>query len=123
MPNHDWDTHGRKGTLAHKISGYGTRLEDYLDTGAWALFAFVGCIIAVFVVVCLLCIFGAEYCCPDEYEAAQSGKGKYRRSSRGDEEWGALGGVGKRVGGMQFKTPEELGLLGRGRIVGLGKRD
>ncbi|KAF2652779.1 hypothetical protein K491DRAFT_604169 [Lophiostoma macrostomum CBS 122681] len=112
----DWDHHGRKGTLAHRISSYGQALEDFLDTGVWALFAFLGAVIALFVGVCLLCIFGADWCCPDEYERAQSGKRRGGASGNGQ------GGAG-RLMQMQFKTPEELGLLGRGKVVGVGKSD
>jgi hypothetical protein len=138
MHFHDWDIHGRRGTLSHRISRLFQSLGDFLDSGVWALFAFLGGVIALFVCMCLFCIFGADWCCPsaDEYERAQSGKGK-RGAGKRDLEMGREGGGGRGGGGgngygsggagrlmqMQFKSPEELGLLGRGKVVGVGKSD
>lgn len=112
----DWDTHGKKGTTSHLVSSWGTSFLDYLDSGIWAIFVFLLGIIALFVVVCLFCIFGCDWC-SDDYEKAQHGKARKdkRRSSgrSGDLE----------MGKGRFKSAEELGLLGRGKVVGVGKSD
>lgn len=110
----DWDEFGHKGTPTHFFSNWGSALIDYLDSGVWALFVFFLAIIALFVVVCLFCIFGCDMC-QDDYEKAQSGKarGERRRKSKGDLE----------TGKVVFRSAEELGLMGRGKVVGLGKSD
>ncbi|KAH7132644.1 hypothetical protein B0J11DRAFT_522195 [Dendryphion nanum] len=110
----DWDEFGQKGTPTHLISTWGTALVDYLDSGVWALFFFLLAIIALFIVVCLFCIFGCDFC-KDDYEKAQSGKarGERRKKSKSDLETGKI----------IFKSAEELGLMGRGKLVGLGKND
>ncbi|KAF2278663.1 uncharacterized protein EI97DRAFT_371942 [Westerdykella ornata] len=122
----DWDSFGRKGTAAHFASSFGDWLVGYLDSGVWGLVVFVLGVMAVFVVVCVACMFGCEVC-SDDYERAQNGKVREGRKRRGrgraaDVESGwreRTRGKGK----GRFKTPEELGLLGRGRVVGVGKSD
>jgi hypothetical protein len=70
---------------------------------------------ALFVVVCLFIIFGCGWH-KDDYERAQHGK---RKSSSGKGTWGGHDIEAVR----RFKTPEELGLRGSGRVVGVGKSD
>lgn len=84
-----------------------------MDSGIWSLFIFIIAIMALFVVVCIFCIFGCDFC-SDEYEQAQHGKTRTEktRTRSGDLETG-----------RRFKSPEELGLMSRGRVIGVGKSD
>lgn len=107
----DWDAYGRKGTTAHFLSSWTASFVDYLASGFWALFMFILFMIALFVVVCLVCIFGWGFW-EDEYEKSQHGK-RRRTRSRGDVEM-AKG---------RFRSAEELGLMGRGRVIGVAKSD
>jgi hypothetical protein len=109
----DWDSFGKKGTPSHLMSSWGSSFLEYLDSSVWALFFLLMGIIVLFVIVCLVIIFACD-CCTDEYEQAQHGKarGEKKRQKSGDVEMG-----------RRFKSAEELGLLGKGRVVGIGKRD
>lgn len=101
-----------------------TPLLTYISSGAWALFAFIISVIALFVVLCLFCIFA---CGKGEYEAAQrgkrrrSGRGSWSGNAAGDVEKGNRDGIGFAKG--RFLSAEELGLRGGGRLVGVGKSD
>jgi YD repeat-containing protein len=109
----DWDDHGRKGTTAHALTSFGVWLIDYLDSGIWAMFMFILAIIALFVLVCVLCVFGWGFW-EDDYAQAQHGKAKEgKRRGKSDVE------IATR---LPFRSAEELG-LSRGRVVGLGKSD
>ncbi|ORY09973.1 hypothetical protein BCR34DRAFT_567570 [Clohesyomyces aquaticus] len=113
----EWDSFGQKGTVTHYFSSWGTAILDWLDSGLWALFTFVFGVMALFVIVCLVCIFGCTSFWQDDYAQAQHGKGRARRKkSRGH--WDVEG-----ARKMPFKSAEELGLLGRGKVVGVGKSD
>lgn len=63
----------------------------------------------VVVIVCLFIIFGCGLH-KDDYEQAQHGK----RKSGGRNDIESV---------RRFRTPEELGLRGSGRVVGVGKSD
>ncbi|KAF2181940.1 hypothetical protein K469DRAFT_713000 [Zopfia rhizophila CBS 207.26] len=109
----EWDSFGQKGTLTHYLSSWGSAMLNFLDSGIWALLAVIFGILLLFVLVCVICIFGCDFW-QDDYSQAQHGKARgQRRRVRGDVEQGKVG----------FKSAEELGLLGRGRVVGLGKSD
>jgi hypothetical protein len=109
----EWDAHGRKGTTAHALTSFGIWLIDYLDSGVWAMFMFILAIILLFVVVCVLCVFGWGFW-EDDYAQAQHGKAREgKRRGKSDVENAAR---------LPFKSAEELG-LSRGRVVGLGKSD
>ncbi|KAF2470060.1 uncharacterized protein BDR25DRAFT_325778 [Lindgomyces ingoldianus] len=109
----DWDTFGQKGTLTHWLASWGSAMLDFLDSGIWALFITIFGVMVLFVVICVLCIFGCSFW-QDDYAQAQHGKAKRRKSKgKGDVE----------LGRMPFKSAEELGLLGRGRVIGVGKSD
>jgi hypothetical protein len=109
----DWDDHGRKGTTAHALTSFGVWLIDYLDSGVWAMFMFILAIIALFVLVCVLCVFGWGFW-EDDYAQAQHGKARDgKRRVKSDVEIAAR---------LPFRSAEELG-LSRGRVVGLGKSD
>lgn len=115
MSFNDWDAFGRKGTLSHFFSSLGSWMLEFMTNSTLGLFFFMLGVVMLFVVVCIIVIFGCDPCA-DEYEQAQHGKSsgkKSRRQHSGDVE----------TGGLRFKTPEELGLLGKGRVVGIGKRD
>lgn len=114
MKFEEWDSFGRKGTPSHLLSTWGTLFVDFLNSGIWALFVFLLGVIALFVVVCLVCIFGCDFW-SDDYEKAQHGK------ARGEKKRGRSTDL--EMGRRHFKSAEELGLLGRGRVVGLGKSD
>ncbi|KAF2269921.1 hypothetical protein CC78DRAFT_529082 [Lojkania enalia] len=107
----EWDKFGERGTSSHFVSSLSASFLMFLDSGVWALFMFILGVIAVFMVVCMLCILSLEWW-QDDYKKAQTGK---RRKSSGKRD--------VEMGKLQFKSPEELGLLGRGRVVGLGKSD
>ncbi|KAF2709927.1 hypothetical protein K504DRAFT_466382 [Pleomassaria siparia CBS 279.74] len=108
----DWDENGRKGTVAHSLTAFGNWFIDFLDQGIWALFVFILVVVVLFVVVCLFIVFGWGLG-QDDYEKAQVGKAKgSKRRQRSDVESAG-----------RFKSPEELGLLGRARVVGIGKSD
>ncbi|PSN65833.1 hypothetical protein BS50DRAFT_635044 [Corynespora cassiicola Philippines] len=115
----EWDAFGKKGTASHAASRMGASFLDYISSGVWALFMFCLSIIALFVVVCLFCIFGCGWC-EDEYASAQHGKKRRGGSGGGGGGWGD---VEKGKGKGRFLSPEELGIVGRGRIVGVGKSD
>lgn len=115
----DWDDYGEKGTAAHALTYSATSVVDYIASGFWGLFVFVLAVVALFVVVCLICIFGWGFW-EDDYERAQHGKHN-RTRSRGSGSWKADVETGRAKG--RFKSAEELGLMGRGRVVGMGKSD
>lgn len=109
MVFHEWDSNGRKGTPSHLFSFLSNALRTYLSSSFWALLVFLLAIIGVFVVICTFCILGCGFW-DDEYEKAQHGK--------------------KRVGGgndvekaRRFRSAEELGFRGGGKVVGIGKSD
>ncbi|KAF2015022.1 hypothetical protein BU24DRAFT_226875 [Aaosphaeria arxii CBS 175.79] len=111
----DWDSFGKKGTTAHLLTSWGDSFMHWMDSGVWALFIFVFAVVGLFCVVCLLCVFGCDLWATDDYEQAQHGKARdeRRRGKHGDVESGR----------PQFKSAEELGLMGRSKVVGVGKRD
>ncbi|KAJ4351229.1 uncharacterized protein N0V89_006568 [Didymosphaeria variabile] len=116
-----WDANGEKGTFSHYISSLTNSFIAFLSSGFWTLLGFIMAVIVVFVVVCLMCVFGWEYW-KDDYEKAQQGKQRRKSSVKGgrvDVETG----VGKMKG--RFKSAEELGLglPNRGQVVGMGKSD
>ena len=88
---------------------------EWMNSGVWALFVVVIAIIALFCIICLFCIFGCDMF-QDDYEKAQNGKAREdrRRGRSVDVECGQA---------SHFRSAEELGLLGRGKVVGVGKRD
>lgn len=113
----DWDDHGKKGTATHIVNSASSSLIAYISSGVWALFVFIFAIIGLFVVVCLFVIFGCGWCSDNDYEIAQHGKRKSSSSAKGV--WG-----GKDVeAARRFMSPEELGLRGSGKVVGVGKSD
>jgi hypothetical protein len=113
MRYHDWDAHGEKGTPSHLVSSTSESFAEYITSGVWSLFFSIMALIALFVILCLFCIFGCGLG-RDEYESAQHGK---KRSSgkgmRNDMERGK----------GRFLSAEELGLRSGGRVVGVGKAD
>ena len=112
MHFHDWDAHGEKGTPSHLISSTSDSFVEYISSEVWSLFVFIMATIALFVVICLFCIFGCGLG-KDEYESAQHGKRRGgARGAKSDVERGK----------GRFLSAEELGLRG-GRVVGVGKSD
>jgi hypothetical protein len=121
-----WDTHGEKGTASHALSYSTASLIDFVSSSFWALLGFCMAVIVVFIVVCMMCIFGWEFW-RDDYEKAQQGK-RRKSSVKGggvDVETGAGAGAGGKKTKGRFKSAEELklGLAGRGQVVGMGKGD
>lgn len=114
----EWDAFGRKGTASHAAASLTSSLINYLDSGIWAMFVFLFGVMALFVVVCLVCICGCDMW-SDDYERAQHGKARDGKRRGRDVE----SGKERTKARGRFKTPEELGLLGRGRVVGVGKSD
>ncbi|KAF2000965.1 hypothetical protein P154DRAFT_191681 [Amniculicola lignicola CBS 123094] len=119
------DMFGVKGTPSHFTNSLFSHLIDYLNGGVFATLIFLVAVMALFVVVCLFCIFGCNWW-KDDYQVSQHRKrGSIGRS--GDIEMGSRNGGGRgSISGRtkgRFKTVEELGLLGRGRVVGVGKSD
>jgi hypothetical protein len=111
---HDWDTNGKKGTATHIVNVASESFITYLSSGVWSLFIFVFAVIALFALVCLFVIFGCGWWDENDYEIAQHGK-KNKRS---------INGRSKDVeAARRFLSPEELGLRGSGRVVGVGKSD
>lgn len=102
----EWDEFGRIGTWSHYVAAWNDTLLRFLDAGVTNVLALVFGIVVLVVVVCALCVAGFNLF-QDDYQQAQAQKVK-----GGDEE--------RRVG---FRGPEELGLLGRGRVIGIGKSD
>jgi hypothetical protein len=102
----EWDDFGRIGTFSHYISAWNYTLLNFLDAGVTNVLALVLGIVVLVVAICALCISGLGLF-QDDYQQAQA-----RKVKTGDEE--------RRVG---FRGPEELGLLGRGRVIGIGKSD
>jgi hypothetical protein len=111
----DWDKHGKKGTAEHIINSTSSSFVSYISSGVWSLLVFIVAVMALFVVVCLFVIFGCGWH-KDDYVQAQQGK---RRSSGK----GSGGGWGDVEAARRFRSPEELGLRGSGKVVGVGKRD
>ncbi|EUC51145.1 hypothetical protein COCMIDRAFT_31701 [Bipolaris oryzae ATCC 44560] len=112
---HDWDTNGKKGTATHIVNSASESFVNYISSGVWALFVFVIAVIALFVLVCLFVIFGCGWWNENDYEIAQHGK---KNKSSGS------GGRAKDVeAARRFLSPEELGLRGSGRVIGVGKSD
>ena len=112
---HDWDANGKKGTATHIVNSATSSFVDYLSSGMWALFIFIIAVIALFVVVCLFCIFACGWH-DDDYEKAQ-----YRKKKTGGSK-GAWAGRDVETA-RRFMSPEELGLRGSGTVVGVGKSD
>jgi len=113
MRYHDWDDHGEKGTPSHLVSKALESFFDYIASGVWTLFIFILAFVALFVLLCLFCIFGCGLG-KDEYESAQHGK----RRGGGKGGWNDV-----ERGKGRFLSAEELGLRVGGRIVGVGKAD
>jgi hypothetical protein len=112
---HDWDANGKKGTATHIVNSASSSFITYLSSGVWSLFIFILAVMALFVVVCMFCIFGCGWY-KDDYERAQHGK---RKGGSGKGTWG-----GNDIESVRkFMTPEELGLRDSGRVVGVGKSD
>jgi hypothetical protein len=111
----DWDAHGKKGTASHIVNSASSSFVSYISSGVWSLLIFIVAVLALFVVVCLFVILACGWH-KDDYEQAQSGK---RRSSGK----GSGGGWGDVEAARRFRSPEELGLRGSGRVVGVGKSD
>jgi hypothetical protein len=112
---HDWDANGKKGTATHIVNSASTSFVDYISSGVWSLFVFILAVMALFVVVCLFIIFGCGWH-KDDYEQAQHGK---RKSGSGKGSWG-----GNDIESVRrFMAPEELGIRGSGKVVGIGKSD
>lgn len=110
----DWDANGKKGTATHIVNSASESLAAYISSGVWSLFIFVFAVVALFIVVCLFVIFGCGWCNENDYEIAQHGK-KSKHST---------GGRGRDVeAARRFLSPEELGLRGSGKVVGVGKSD
>ncbi|KNG45446.1 hypothetical protein TW65_07696 [Stemphylium lycopersici] len=114
---HDWDTHGKKGTATHIVNSASSSFITYLSSGALALFVFVFAVIALFVLVCLFVIFGCGWWNEDDYEIAQHGKKNKNSSTSGAK--GVWGGKDIEAA-RRFMSPEELGVRGSGRVVGVG---
>lgn len=112
---HDWDANGKKGTATHIVNSASSSFVDYLSSGVWSLFIFIVAIIALFVVVCLFCIFACGWH-DDDYEKAQYRK---KKTSGGKSSWAGTDVETAR----RFLSPEELGLRGSGTVVGVGKSD
>ncbi|KAI1516217.1 hypothetical protein Ptr86124_004754 [Pyrenophora tritici-repentis] len=111
----DWDDNGKKGTATHTVNSASSYFVQFLSSGMWALFIFVVAVIALFVVVCLFCIFACGWH-DDDYEKAQYRK---RKTGGGKGAW-----AGRDVEtARRFMSPEELGLRGSGKVVGVGKSD
>jgi hypothetical protein len=111
----DWDAFGQKGIMSHLYTSLCSSSLDSLANSTFGIFFFVLGVVILFLIVCIVCLFGCNPCA-DEYEQAQHGKSsgkKKRRHHSGDVE----------TGGLRFKSAEELGLLGKGRVVGIGKSD
>ncbi|KAF1831146.1 hypothetical protein BDW02DRAFT_557512 [Decorospora gaudefroyi] len=102
----DWDKHGKKGTVRHVFNSASERFVAFVGSGVWALGVFVVVVLALFCVVGL----GGR----DDYVVAQ--QGKRRKGGGGSADLEA-------VGGRRFLGPEELGVRGGGRVVGVGKSD
>ncbi|KAF7573476.1 hypothetical protein PtrM4_083810 [Pyrenophora tritici-repentis] len=78
----DWDDNGKKGTATHTVNSASSYFVQFLSSGMWALFIFVVAVIALFVVVCLFCIFACGWH-DDDYEKAQYRKRKTGGGERG----------------------------------------
>jgi hypothetical protein len=118
----DWDDFGEKGTAAHALSYGAESMVSYILSGFWGLFTFILGLITLFVVIVLLCIFGFSFW-EDDYEKAQHGKRRMSRAStRGSVSW-KRSDVELGQGKGRFLSAEELGIGGRGRVVGMGKSD
>ena len=111
MHFHDWDEFGRKGSFSRLFSSFGSTLLDFGASSIWNMMALMLGLVVGFFALCAVCIIGWEAWAPGQgdYEKAQKVKGRGGGKGRGDEE--------RRVG---FKSAEELGLVGRGRVVGIG---
>jgi hypothetical protein len=117
-----WDTHGEKGTVSHALNYSTAYLIDFVSSSFWALLGFVMAVIVVFIVVCLMCIFGWEFW-RDDYEKAQQRK-RRKSSVKGGKMDLETGAGGNKLKG-RFQSAEELrlGLASRGQVVGMGKSD
>lgn len=113
----DWDAHGKKGTTAHMVNSASDSVLDYITSGVVGLLFFIMGIVALFVILCLFCIFGCGWS-GDEYGSAQ--RGKRRTNHRGS---GSYKGNDVEKAKGRFMTAEELGLRSGGRVVGVGKSD
>ncbi|CAI6332761.1 unnamed protein product [Periconia digitata] len=144
-----WDAFGRKGTPTHFLSRIAVGFAEWIASGIVAVLIFVVGIVVVFVGGVLLCSFGRSFW-RGEYESAQVGKrrrgatlgagaaaaaagngganaGWRPRSGTGrsDLERGRRGTVGATAAAAagRFLSADELGIGGRGRVVGVGKND
>jgi hypothetical protein len=118
----DWDDFGEKGTASHALSYGAESTLSYIASGFWGLFTFILVLVALFVVLVLVCIFGWSFW-EDDYEKAQHGKRRMSRAAvSGSGSWkGRDVELGQGKG--RFLSAEELGIGGRGRVVGMGKSD
>ncbi|PVI01055.1 hypothetical protein DM02DRAFT_613923 [Periconia macrospinosa] len=143
-----WDAYGRKGTPTHFLSRVAVGFANWISSGFLAILLFVLGVVVLFVGIALVCTFGWGFW-RGEYESAQVGKrrrgatlggggngaasngagGGWRPRSgtagRTDLERGRRGTVGASAAAAagRFLSAEELGLGGRGRVVGVGKTD
>ncbi|KAF1939711.1 hypothetical protein EJ02DRAFT_513657 [Clathrospora elynae] len=113
----DWDKNGKKSTTTHLVNNVATSFISNLSSGVFSLFVFILAVMALFVVVCMFVIFSCGWH-KDEYEQAQ-GKKKKSGSTKGSGNWSGNDIEMAR----KFRSPEELGLRGGGRVVGVGKSD
>lgn len=117
----NWDDFGEKGTAAHALSYGADSMVSYVLSGFWGLFTFILGIVALFVALVLLCIFGWSFW-EDDYEKAQHGKRRMSKAAANGNTW-----KGRDVESLQakarFLSADELGIGGRGRVVGMGKSD
>ena len=114
---HEWDARGRRASLRYVVAAAVEGVEEWVTTSVLGLFVFVGAVVALFVVLCLFCIFGWGFW-RSEYHQAQVGKGISPR--RTAARW--VGNDVERARG-RFLSPHELGMRTTGMVVGVGKSD
>jgi hypothetical protein len=113
-----WDEFGRKGSPSHLLSTTSNSFVSYISSGLWGVSMFILGVLVLFVVVCVVCVFGWDRW-SGEYDKAQSGKGRMGKSQRGGS-W--VGGDVEKAKG-KFLSAHELGMRGAGSVVGVGKSD
>jgi len=118
----EWDHYGQKGTASHALTYSAESMVSYIASGFWGLFTFILGLVALFVILVLVCIFGWSFWA-DDYEKAQHGKRRMSKAAvSGSASWkGRDIELGQGKG--KFLSAEELGIGGRGRVVGMGKSD
>ena len=107
----DWDDFGQKGTASHALTYGAESMVSYIASGFWGLFTFILAVVALFVVLVLLCIFGWSFW-EDDYKKAQHGKRRMSRAAvSGSGSWNRRDlelGQGK----GRFLSAVDLGLAG-----------